>query len=186
MKKIYYLFILLFIIAACKRECSKSTDPVRTVSEGEFNLLFPYAGIQKLRFLKNKTDTVTFYKSDIITSYSYTSTQDDCPSAIPLEQKYLTFVDSVEGNSFILFNYVNPSFNNHYRIIINNQIIVDGLSGDFVRPYPPVKSAIILGVKYDTISTWQNNNNDSVVFKAQNGGLISFTSSKNIFELIAQ
>lgn len=180
------LYLILLIIVACKRDCTKSTDSIKTVSEGEFKLLFPYTGIQQLRFLKNKTDTITFYKSDLLTSYSYTSTQDDCPSSIPLEQKYLTFVDSVEGNSFILFNYVNSSFNNHFRIIINNQTIVDGLSGDFVRPYPPVKSTKILGIKYDTVSSWQNNNYDSVVFKAQNGGLISFTSNKNNFEIIAQ
>ena len=131
-----------------------------------------------MKFLKNKTDTITFHKSDFITSYSYTTTQADCPVTIPLEQKYLTFIDSVEGNSFILFNYVNSSFNNHFRIIINNQTVVDGLSGDFVRPYPPVKSLTILGIKYDTVSTWENHSNDSVTFKAQKGGLISFTNNK--------
>jgi hypothetical protein len=186
MKKIYYLIILLFIIDACKRDCTNSTDPIQTLPKDEFNLLFPYSGLQKLKFLKNKIDTITFNKSDLITSYSYTTTQADCPVAIPLEQKYFTFVDSVEGNSFILFNYVNASFSNNFRIIINNQTIADGSTGDFIRPYPPINKIKILNYNYDTISTWYNHSNDTVVFKAKRYGVLKFNINKNVFELIPQ
>jgi hypothetical protein len=184
MKKIYYLIILTFNIIACKRDCPQSTDPVKTVSKYDIDLLFPYNGINKLRFLKNKTDTLVFYKTNMETSYSYTTTQADCPVKIPLEQKYLVFVDSIESNSFILFNYVNASFSKNFRIIINNQTIADASTADFVRPYPPINKIKILGTDYDTVSSWQNHNNDTIVYKTLRFGLIKFTFNNNTFELI--
>ncbi|MCX6185842.1 MAG: hypothetical protein NTU43_02445 [Bacteroidetes bacterium] len=186
MKKIYYLFILTLIFVSCKRDCTQITDSIQTVSKYDLDLLFPYNGIDKLRFLKNKTDTLVFYKKNMITSYSYTTTQDECPSKIPLEQKYLVFIDSIQGNNFTLFNYVNSAFNICFRIIINNKTISDGSTIDYIMPYPPVRSLIVLGMKYDTISRWQNHFNDSAFFKAQNGGLISFTDKGNTFELMPQ
>lgn len=186
MKKIYYLFILILIIGACKRDCTQSTDPIRKVYQYDMPLLFPYDNIKSIAFLKNKKDTIVFHNLGISTSYSYTNTLAECPITIPLEQKYITFVDSVEGNSFILFYFIDESLYSSFRIIINNQTIADGSPNQFIMPYPPVKSTTILGIKYDTISTWQNHDNDSIIFRAQKGGLISFTSNKNIFELIPQ
>jgi hypothetical protein len=137
-----------------------------------------------VKFLKNKTDTVIFYKTDLVTTYSYTTTQEDCPSKIPLEQKYLTFIDSVEGNNFTLFYFVDESLYSSFRIIINNQTIADGSPNQFIMPYPPFKSTTILGLKYDTTSTWSNMTNDSVTYKTLRYGVLRFTCNKNTFELI--
>jgi len=186
MKITNYLYLVLLIIVACKGDCTKSTDPIRKVYQYDMPLLFPYDNIKSIAFFKNKKDTIVFHNMGISTSYSYTNTLAECPITIPLEQKYITFVDSIEGNSFILFYYTNESLNSSFRIIINNMNMADGHSNQFIMPYPPVKSTTILGTKYDTISTWQNSLNDSVVFKAKKGGLIYFTSNKNIFELIPQ
>jgi hypothetical protein len=186
MKITNYIYLVLLIIVGCKRDCTKSTDPIRKVYQYDIPLLFPYDNIKSIAFLKNKKDTIVFHNLGISTSYSYTNTLADCPVTIPLEQKYITFVDSIEGNSFILFYYTNESLNSSFRIIINNMTMADGHSNQFIMPYPPVKSKTILGIKYDTISSWQNNHTDSLIFKAKRGGLISFTTDNNIFELIPQ
>jgi hypothetical protein len=178
-----YCIICSLLLFACNK-CEETTKSPSRVDQSDIPILFPYNGNDKVKFLKNKTDTVIFYKTDLVTKYSYTTTQEDCPSKIPLEQKYLTFIDSVEGNSFMLFNYVNASSSDHFRIIINNMTIADGYTNQFIMPYPPFKSTTILGLKYDTTSTWSNMTNDSVTYKTLRYGVLRFTSNKNTFELI--
>jgi hypothetical protein len=177
------MLICSLLLFACNK-CEETTKSPSRVDQSDIPILFPYNGKDKVKFLKNKTDTVIFYKTDLITTYSYTTTQEDCPSKIPLEQKYLTFIDSVEGNSFMLFNYVNASSSDHFRIVINNMTIADGYTNQFIMPYPPFKSTTILGLKYDTTSTWSNMTNDSVTYKTLRYGVLRFTSNKNTFELI--
>jgi len=180
-----YCIICSLLLFACNK-CEETTKSPSRVDQSDIPILFPYNRKDKVKFLKNKTDTVIFYKTDLVTTYSYTTTQEDCPSRIPLEQKYLTFIDSVEGNSFMLFNYVNASSSDHFRIIINNMTIADGYTNQFIMPYPPFKSTTILGLKYDTTSTWSNMANDSVTYKTLRYGVLRFTSNKNIFELIPE
>jgi hypothetical protein len=179
------MLICSLLLFACNK-CEETTKSPSRVDQSDIPILFPYNGKDKVKFLKNKTDTVIFYKTDLVTKYSYTTTQEDCPSKIPLEQKYLTFIDSVEGNSFMLFNYVNASSSDHFRIIINNMTIADGYTNQFIMPYPPFKSTTILGLKYDTTSTWSNMANDSVTYKTLRYGVLRFTSNKNTFELIPE
>ncbi len=180
-----YAIICSLLLFACNK-CEETTNSPTRVDQSDIPILFPYNGKDKVRFLRNKTDTVIFHKSDLVTTYSYTTTQEDCPSKIPLEQKYLTFIDSVDGNSFMLFYYKNTSLNSRFRIIINNLTIADEYPNQFIMPYPPIKSTTILGVKYDTTSTWSNMANDSVFYKTLRYGVLRFTSNKNIFELIPE
>ena len=180
-----FCIICSLLLFACNK-CEETTKSPSRVDQSDIPILFPYNRKDKVKFLKNKTDTVIFYKTDLVTTYSYTTTQEDCPSRIPLEQKYLTFIDSVEGNSFMLFNYVNASSSDHFRIIINNMTIADGYTNQFIMPYPPFKSTTILGLKYDITSTWSNMANDSVTYKTLRYGVLRFTYNKNIFELIPE
>ncbi len=180
---IQFLIPCVFFLYACNK-CEETTESPSNVDQSDIPILFPYDGKEKVKFLKNKTDTVIFHKTDLVTSYSFTTTQADCPSKIPLEQKYLTFIDSIEGNSFVLFYFKNISLNSRFRIIINNMAVADEYPNQFIMPYPPLKSTTILGIKYDTISTWGNMFNDSVTYKSLRFGVLKFTSNKNLFELI--
>jgi hypothetical protein len=180
-----YCIICSLLLFACNK-CEETTKSPSRVDQSDIPILFPYNGRDKVKFLKNKTDTVIFYKTDLVTTYNYTTTQEDCPSKIPLEQKYLNFIDSVEGNNFTLFYFVDESLYSSFRIIINNQTIADGSPNQFIMPYPPIKSTTILGLKYDTTSTWCNMANDSVTYKTLRYGVLRFTSNKNTFELIPE
>ena len=177
--------MLILLISNCNK-CEETTKSPSRVDPSDIPILFPYNGKDKVKFLKNKTDTVVFHKMDLVTSYSYTTTQSDCPTKIPLEQKYLTFIDSIGGNSFTLFYFKNESLNSRFRIILNNLTIADEYPNQFIMPYPPIKFTTILGVKYDTISTWTDMSKDSITYKTLRYGVLKFTTNNNIFELIPQ
>ena len=120
MKKIYYLIFIAFIISSCKQECKETTNPAIPVDKIDFSCIIPYKGYERLKFLRNNTDTVIFYGQGIKSAYQFTSTQDDCPSKIPLENKYLIFLDSVYNNSFLVQMYITNTFSNCCLFKINN------------------------------------------------------------------
>lgn len=121
MKKTYYLLLFfLSIILGCKRNCKENTQSAYTISKTNLNAILPYKGDEKINFLKNGIDTVSFYGQGIKTVYQFTSTQEDCPTKIPLENKYLIFMDSVNGDNFILQLYINSAFYTNFLIKINN------------------------------------------------------------------
>jgi hypothetical protein len=181
-KTIIYLLLLIAIFYGCSK-CKETTGAIRITSPSDISILFPYEKVAKIKFLRNKTDTIIFQNLPLQTTYNYTSTQADCPIKIPLEQKYMQFVDSVFGNSFYLINYRTPALNYLFNITINNSTIANSEVIDF-RLYEPIISTIILGKKYDSVSVWSNHNLDSVIFKTKNYGVLKFTTNGNIFELI--
>jgi hypothetical protein len=81
MQKIYYLFVFILIVFSCKQACKEDIQSPHTIYKPIVTSLIPYIGYEKLRFLRNSTDTLTFYGQGIKTDYSYTSTQDDCTHA---------------------------------------------------------------------------------------------------------
>ncbi len=182
-KTITYLLLLGTFFYACSK-CEETTGSTRKVSPLDITLLFPYDNIKTVKFLKNKSDTVIFHNSGLQTTYNYTSTQSDCPEKIPLEEKYLQFIDSINGNEFLLMLYINSAFYSNFAISINNKIYANGNSLGFTKTSNPPISSIILGKRYDTITSVINVFNDSLTFKKKNYGLLKFTTNGNTFELI--
>jgi len=181
-KIIAVLFMLFNFFYGCSK-CKETTGAIRITSPSDIPILFPYEKVAKIKFLRNKTDTIIFQNLPLQTTYNYTSTQADCPIKIPLEQKYMQFVDSVFGNSFYLINFRTPALNYYFSITINNETVVSRPVDDYA-PTQPVLSAKILGKNYDTVSIWNNHNSDSVIFKTINYGILKFTTNGNLFELI--
>jgi hypothetical protein len=180
---IKFLIPCIFLLNACNK-CEETTKSPSRVDQSDIPILFPYNGKEKIKFLRNSTDTIIFYNLGINTTYNYTNTQADCPVKIPLEQKNMQFIDSVYGNNIQLINYVNSADNDQFAIVVNNAIIVEKPAINFIAKQPPIKSITILGKQYDSISTWNNIFKDSVTYKTLRYGVLRFTSNKNIFELI--
>ena len=103
-----YFIICSLLLFACNK-CEETAQSPSRVFQSDLPILFPYNNIDKVRFLRNSSDTIIFYNLGINTTYNYTNTQDDCPVKIPLEQKNMQFIDSLYGNTFELINYVNPT-----------------------------------------------------------------------------
>lgn len=181
-KTITYLLLIIFFFYGCSK-CKETTGRTETVGRTDLPNLFPYVEGTGVKFLKNKIDTVIFKNLGLKTTYNYTKTQSDCPTIIPLEQKYMSFIDSNWGNSFYLNYYVSSSYFNYFSITINNKVICNAIKGEYA-PNQPVISTTILGKKYDTVSIWNNHNSDSVIFKTINYGVLKFTTNGNLFELI--
>ncbi len=181
-KTITYLLLIATIFNACSK-CEETTGRTELVDQYDVSILFPFADGAKIKFLRNKKDTVTFQNLGLQTTYNYTKTQTDCPEKTPLEKKYMLFVDSVFGNSFYLTNYRTPAFNYLFSIIINDVSMANSEVSDFT-PKQPVLSTIILGKKYDTVSVWNYHNIDSLIFKTKKYGVLKFTTNGNTFELI--
>ena len=180
MKKANYLFLFfLSFFFGCKRECKENTQSAYTISKTNLDAIIPYKGDEKLNFLKNGLDTVSFYGQGIKTLYQYTSTQDDCPTKIPLENKYLIFMDSVNGDNFLLQLYINSVFYTNFLIKINNSIVSSG--ADIIDA--PRDSVNIIGVQYKNI-VYLENTNYFFYYQFAQKGMIKFKSGNDIFELI--
>jgi hypothetical protein len=180
MKKIYYLILITFTISSCKQDCKEDIQSPHTIYKPIVPSLIPYIGYEKLKFLHNNTDTLTFYGQGIKTDYNYSSTQDDCPSKIPLENKYLIFIDSTYYNSFLVQLYIASDLNTYFLFKINNNTIYNG---DFSIISKPYQSIDILGVKYDTIS-YKEKQNNYLYYKTNSVGMLKFKTENDIFELI--
>lgn len=183
MKKIYYLILITFIISSCKQECKNDTQPVKTVYKPDVISVIPYNGNERLKFLRNGSDTIVFYGQGIKSEYQYSTTQDDCPSKIPLENKYIVFFDSVYSNSFISQVYVNNLGNSNCLIKTNNNIIYNGDAYYFTNLFPPFTSIEINNIKYDSL-TYKEKGSDYFYFKINTKGMLKFKSGSDIFELI--
>ena len=181
-KTFTYLLLISAFFYGCSK-CKETTGTVRITSPSDLPILFPYDKIAKIKFLRNKTDTIVFENLPVQTTYNYTETQTDCPTIIPLEQKYMPFIDSTGGNSFYLNYYIRSSYFYYFSITVNNNVVSNSYTDDYA-PTQPVISTTILGKKYDTISVWNNHEGDSVIFKTIKGGVLKFTSNGNLFELI--
>ncbi len=180
MRKTYYLLLFfLSIIIGCKKDCKENTQSAYTISSTNLNAILPYKGDEKINFLKNGVDTVSFYGQGKITIYQFTSTQEDCPTKIPLENKYLIFIDSVNGDSFLLQLYINSVFNTNFLIKINNSIV--GYGTEILDA--PRDSVNINGVQYKNI-VFVENVNKFFYYQFAQKGMIKFKSNDDIFELI--
>jgi hypothetical protein len=183
MKKIFYLFILTFIISSCKQECKESTQSVKTTYKPDVISIIPYKGNEKLKFIHNDIDTITFYGQGIKTEYQYTTTQDDCPSKIPLENKYLVFFDSIFNYSFITQVYVNYLGSSNCLIKTNNKTMYNGDAYYFTNLFPPFTSLEINNTKYDSL-TYYEKGADYFYYKINTKGMLKFKSGNDVFELI--
>ena len=181
-KIIAVLFMLFNFFYGCSK-CKETTGAIRITSPSDIPILFPYDNVAKIKFLRNKSDTIIFQNLPLQTTFNYTSTQTDCPEKIPLEEKYMQFIDSIFGNNFYLINFRTPSLNHYFAITINNETVASSAVVDYA-PTQPVLSTKILGKYYDTVSVWNNHSGDSVIFKTINYGVLKFTTNGNIFELI--
>jgi hypothetical protein len=179
-----YCIICSLLLFACNK-CEETTDRPKIVGRTDIPVLFPYDLSNKIKFLKNKKDTISFYNLGIQTSYNYTNTQAECPVKIPLEQKSMQLLDSNGGNSIGLYYYVNSAFSQDFSIVVNNTIVANSSTMSFA-PTRPVLHTTILGKYYDTISVWTINFQDSVVFKTVNYGVLKYTSNGDLFELIPE
>ena len=182
-KTITYLLFIATIFYGCSK-CEETTGRTETLDLDFQKLLFPYENYKSVKFLRNKKDTITFYNYGLQTTYNYTYTQEDCPTKIPLEQKYLQFIDSTYNNNFYLNYYINSSFYDDFAISINNKSYANGNSLGFIKTSNPPISVKILNKQYDTVTIVTNIFKDSLTFKKKKYGLIQFTNNGNLFELI--
>jgi hypothetical protein len=184
MKKANYLFLFfLSFFFGCKRECKETTNSAIPVDKIDFNCIIPYKGYERLKFLRNNTDTVIFYGQGIKSEYQYTSTQEDCPSKIPLENKYLIFLDSAYNNSFLVQMYITNTFSNYCLFKINNKIVYNGSNYYITNISPPFISLLINNIKYDTLA-YQENTSSYFYYNPCREGMLKFKSNNDIFELI--
>lgn len=181
-KTLTYLLLISAFFYGCSK-CEETTGRTETLDLDIQRLLFPYENNKSVKYLRNKKDTIVFYNYGLQTNYTYTYTQVDCPTKIPLEQKHMQFIDSTYGNNFYLNYYINSSFFDNFAISINNINYVNENSLGFgLRE--PIVSTTILGKQYDTVTNIINVHNDSLTYKINQYGLLKFTSNGNLFELI--
>lgn len=181
-KTITYLLLITILLYGCTK-CKEITGSTERVSPSDISILFPYKEGGKIKFKRNKKDTVEFQNLGLQTKYEYYNTEEDCPVKKALEQKYMQFVDSINGNNFYLINYRTRSYTYYFSIVINNVGISNSNTLSYA-PKQPVISTNILGKEYDTVSVWGNHVGDSAVFKTKKYGLLKFTSNGNLLELI--
>lgn len=181
-KTITYLLLISTFFYGCSK-CKETTGSTERVSPSDISILFPYKEGDKIKYIRNKKDTVEFQNLGLQTKYEYYNTEEDCPVKKALEEKYMQFVDSINGTSFYLINYRTRSYTYYFSIVINNTVISNSSTLSYA-PKQPVISTNILGKEYDTVSVWDNHMGDSAVFKTQRFGLLKFTSNGNLFELI--
>lgn len=176
--------IILLAILSCKDDCNpNSVGQPKTLAKDDINALFPYKENEKLTFLKNGKDTVTFNSLGIVDGYKYITSQTDCPYQIPLQYKSMTFIDSIGNNRFQLVNYISTGYYYFFQLGINNNIIYDDGSTSFIIHNPPYKSVTINNRKYDTL-TYAENNNNYAYYKTYTTGMVKFKIDNNVFELL--
>jgi hypothetical protein len=153
------------------------------VDKIDFNCIVPYSGYEKLKFLRNNSDTVIFYGQGIKSEYRYTTTQEDCPSKIPSKNKYIIFIDSVFDNSFVLQLYVNYQAGTYCIVKINNKILYNGYTSGILSLSKPFISLNVAGIKYDSLS-YLVSSSDYFYYKKCSIGMLKFKSGDDVFVLI--
>ncbi len=180
MKKIYFLLLISFIISSCKQECKKTTAAVETVSKNDEKFFFTYKGNEALKFLKNITDTVILYGQGIKTEYQYTSTQEDCPSKIPLENKYIIFKDQTSNTGFLIQLYVTSTFSTYCILKINDKTVYNGHTASI--PGTP-DTLNVLNTNYNNVY-YIGDSNNGLYYQFTYKGIIKFNYYNDIYELI--
>ena len=178
-----YLIIIITFFYACSK-CEETTGRTETLDLDFQKLLFPYENYKSVKFLRNKKDTIIFYNYGLQTNYNYTYTQEDCPTKIPLEQKFMQFADSLFGDNFYLNYYINSAFYDNFAISINNTIYTNENSIGFIKTSNTPVSVNILNKQYDTVTIISNVLKETLIFKKKKYGLLQFTNNGNLFELI--
>jgi hypothetical protein len=183
MKNIFTLLLLSTLFAACSKNCDSYTQVSKTERVYAREYFFPYEGKKYIQYLKNGTDTITFYNLGVEQSFNYMSDQNDaCPQNIALEDLRQVFLDSIYNDFFSIRVFKNTGLFEDASITINNKQMAFGSTGDFSPP-PPDREITILGKKYINYTVWKNQT-DSVIFVATLNGVLKFTNNNNTFELI--
>ena len=180
MKKIYYLILITVVISSCKQECKEATNPPRTVSKTNESLYLPYVGNETLKFLKNGSDTIILNSQGKKTEYQYTSTQEDCPTKIPLENKYITFIDNANTIGFLIQLYITSTFSTYCIMKINNKVVYN----DHIASLSGSSSTLqVLNVNYDEVH-YIGDSNTVLYFQFTYKGIVKFKYYNDIYELI--
>ena len=181
MKKIYYLLILTLIFVSCKRDCQQSTKDPETVGSTNEKQFLPYKGYEVFKFLKNNSDTINFYGQSLKTEYQYTYTQEGCSQKIPLENKYIKFLDkTIDSNGYLIQLYVTSTFSTNCIMKINDKTIYNNSVSSI--PGSPILLDV-LGTKYDEIY-YIGDSSAGLYYQFSNKGVVKFKYYNNIYELI--
>ena len=180
MKKIFYLILITCTISSCKRDCKETTNPPRTVDPTDEKLFLPYKGNELLKFLKNSKDTVILYSQGKKTAYQYTSTQEDCPDKIPLENKYLIFKDPSNNIGFLIQLYITSTFSPYCIMKINDKTVYN----DHTISLSGSSSTIeVLNISYARVH-YIGDSNVVLYFQFTDTGIVKFKYYNDIYELI--
>ncbi|MFZ4796244.1 MAG: hypothetical protein ACOYMA_02050 [Bacteroidia bacterium] len=180
------LATIILSVVCCTPECKKDgVAPAEELPKRYFDALFPYAEKQNMKFLKNGTDTLIFLNLGYKSGNNYTYTQEDCTRKIPLEYKSLLFYDSLQGNSFNLYNYENQYMHTNFRLNFNDIVVYDDNVSDFIGLIEPYVSLKINNITYDSLKYFENAaRTHFFYYKTYKTGMIKFKIDTNIFELI--
>ena len=181
MKTQYYFFIILtMLLSTCKQECKETTNPPRTVDGSDEKFFFTYKGNEAIKFLKNTTDTVILYGQGIKTEYQYTSTQDDCPTKIPLENKYVIFINSTSSIGFLIQLYMTSTFSTYCILKVNDKTVYNGHTASI--PASPV-TLNVLNTNYDNVY-YIGDASIGLYYQFTYKGIVKFKYYNDIYELI--
>ena len=67
-KTLTYLLLISAFLYGCSK-CEETTRTVRITSPSHLPILFPYDKVAKIKFLRNKTDTIIFQNLPLQTTY---------------------------------------------------------------------------------------------------------------------
>src|SRR5262249_41982766 len=119
MKKTACIISLTLCFAGCKKKCP-NTPQVKETYPIQVNLPLHYKPNDTLRYLRNKTDTVTYYSQGLQQGYNYTinSAGSDCPLQDNLAYSTLNFLDGSKAHSIFLNEYVNSAYFETFEVDI--------------------------------------------------------------------
>lgn len=178
------LFILTF--NSCKDDCVNDKDIIMDLYPQNIAKVMPYTGNETLRFLKNKSDTISFVGEGRKTSYSREQTQSPCIEFEQLQNMNVSFHSSKNDETIGYDYYVmSRAFSNAAMVDVNYNRKLVGTYDNiyfFTNQRPEIKKDTACGVPYDSVSKFTHKLGN-LTFKP-GFGIIKFTINDNMYELI--
>jgi hypothetical protein len=181
---IYFTFLLIVISSGCNTCPPSDEGSTYNVNSNYLPYIIPYTDTSKVRFLKNRKDTITFVSQGLHSTFIKEGIANgNCAGTNHLQEVSL-IMNSYENDFFEIAYSEGKSSAYGVDIKINNSFFESYSKARFTSYYPlPILSYTVNNIKYDSIKILLNKyNNDTVIFKPKIG--ILKINTDNIYEII--
>jgi hypothetical protein len=185
MKKLIYITLLTSIFYTCNKDCENNNKTFYVYSS-DLPFIILYTDTSRVKFIKNGTDTLTYISQGLKETYldGYISnTQSGGCGTNAKYQRYSLKMQNSNDEFFQITQYANNEGADKVKLEINSLSIDGNRTNHYMSNYPPILSCFANNIKYDSVSIFSLNQQDTFIFKPRIG-IVKMKINNNIYEIL--